>query len=195
MIREVQRIDSIDIDPEKYTATFFGMEVPLSVLDVSKSEDAGRTRITIKFNGEIYVMRSYASDEATKKADEKRVADTWKKYTAAVKNHEKTAKKSDRMAKVEAAKAQMQEARDNQLRIDKRTGMVHFAGKSLSALDVHMEIQEYGGRKRLLIDYDNQTFGYEAPANAGALTKKMTAAKLDKLYNDYCKAREKALDK
>ena len=171
------------------------MEIPIQLLTVTRSEDAGRTRITIKYSGETYVMRSYASDEAERKADEKRVEAAWKAYNAALKKHEKDTKKSDRMQKIEAAKAQMEAARDNQLRIDKRAGMVHFAGKTVPALDVHMEIQEYAGRKRLLIEYDNQSFGYEAPPDAGGFTKKITSARLDKLYNDYCKARENALDR
>ncbi|HJJ47541.1 MAG TPA: hypothetical protein O0X39_00920 [Methanocorpusculum sp.] len=195
MIREVQRIDSITFNEEKYTATFSGMEIPIPLLIVTKGEDAGRTRITVKYNGETYVMRSHASDEAAIKADTKRIEETWKSYNAAVKQHEKTSKKSARLARVEAAKAQMQSARDNQLKIDKKAGTVHFAGKTVSALDVRMEIQEYGGRKRLLIDYDNESYGYEAPQSAGGLTKKISGARLDKMYSDWCKAREKALDK
>ncbi|HJJ29190.1 MAG TPA: hypothetical protein O0X70_07365 [Methanocorpusculum sp.] len=194
MIREVQRIDSITINEEKYTAAFAGMEIPIPLLIVTKGEDANRTRITIKYNGETYVMRSHASDNATIKSDTKRIEETWKAYNAAVKRHEKNSKKSARAAQVEAAKARMEAARDNQLRIDKRAGTVHFAGKTVSALDVRMEIQEYAGRKRLLIDYDNQSYAYEAPASAGGMTQKMAAARLDKMYNDWCKARERALD-
>ena len=127
MIREVQRIDSITINEEKYTAAFAGMEIPIPLLIVTKGEDANRTRITIKYNGETYVMRSHASDNATIKSDTKRIEETWKAYNAAVKRHEKNSKKSARAAQVEAAKARMEAARDNQLRIDKRAGTVHFA--------------------------------------------------------------------
>lgn len=194
MIREVQRIDSFLVDEGKFTAVFAGMEIPLQQLDVSRSEDAGRSRITVKYNNEVYVFRSYASDTDERKADEKRVEGAWKAYCAAVKKQEREEKKSVRMQKVQDARSQMDAARNNQLRIDKRHGMVHFAGKSVSALDVRMDIAEYGGRKRLTIEYENQLYGYEAPPSGSAFMKKLAGARLDKLYNDYCKARERALD-
>ena len=88
----------------------------------------------------------------------------------------------------------MQNVQENALRIDKRNGTVHFAGKTVSALDVRMEVSEYSGMKRLTLEYDNQLYAMQPNAGTGAVAQKISNARIDKVYNDYLKARERALD-
>jgi len=191
MIREVQRIDDITINPVNYTATFAGMTVPFSLITVVEGEDRGRKRITVTFNNEIYVLRSHASDPATQKNDEKRISGIYKEYLHAVKKQ--TKEKNKKPSKIETLRKQMQDVQDNALRIDKRNGTVHFSGKTVSALDIHMEISEYEGMKRLTIEYDNQLYAMQAQ-KSGPVAQKITNARVDKIYSDYLKARERALD-
>ena len=192
MIREVQRIDHIEIDAERYTATFAGMTVPLSVITVTEGEDSGRKRLTVNYNNEVYVLRSHASDKDEQKADEKRIQATWKEYNQALKKREK--ERNKKPGKLETLKKQMQNVQENALRIDKRNGTVHFAGKTVSALDVRMEVSEYSGMKRLTLEYDNQLYAMQPNAGTGAVAQKISNARIDKVYNDYLKARERALD-
>jgi len=192
MIREVQRIDTIEIDDEKYTATFAGMTLPFAVLTVTEGEDHGRKRITITYNNEVYVLRSHASDKADQKEDEKRIEGIYKEYQKALKKQ--TKEKNKKPGKLETIKKQMQDVQENALRIDKRNGTVHFAGKTVSALDIHMEVAEYNGMKRLTIEYDNQLYGMQAPSSSGPVAQKISNSRVDKMYADYLKARERALD-
>lgn len=88
----------------------------------------------------------------------------------------------------------MQTMQENALRIDKRNGRVHFAGNDVSALDVRMEVTEYGGCKRLTVEYNNQLYSMAPPTTKGKFGQKIMNAKINMIYNDYLKARERALD-
>ncbi|MDO5847634.1 MAG: hypothetical protein Q4Q20_05000 [Methanocorpusculum sp.] len=199
MIREVQRIDHIGFDSAKYTASFSGITVPISLISVTEGEDCGRKRLTVTYNGEVYVLRSYTSDAAEITSAEHRIADAVKAYHAACKAHEAGLKKQAREEKRRNGKlAQMKErmeyAQENALRIDKKHGRVHFSGHDVSALDIVMEVSEYGGCKRLTIEYNDQMFTLAPPPQNKPFTQKMMNTKIDMLYNDYLKARERALD-
>lgn len=199
MIREVQRIDTIDIDADKYTATFAGITVPLSLITVTEGVDAGRRRLTIRYNNDVYVLRSYTSDPDEIKAADRTIDVAVKAYAAATKSHALAVKKEEKAAKRRTGKfaqmkAQMQTMQENALRIDKRNGRIHFAGKDVSALDVRMDVAEYGGCKRLTIEYNDQLYSMAPPTSKGKFSQKMMNAKIDMMYNDYLKARERALD-
>lgn len=199
MIREVQRIDHIEFDSAKYTASFSGITVPISLIKVTEGEDCGRKRLTVVYNGEVYVLRSYTSDAAEITSAEHRIADAVKAYHAACKAHEADLRKQAREEKRRNGKlAQMKErmeyAQENALRIDKRKGRVHFSGRDVSALDIIMEVSEYGGCKRLTIEYNDQLFTLAPPPQNKPFTQKMMNAKIDMIYRDYLKARERALD-
>ena len=199
MIREVQRIDSISFDAEKYTAAFSGITVPLSLITVTEGTDAGRRRLTVKYNNDVYVMRSHTSDPDEIKEAEARIAAAMKEYeaackarTALIRKQEKEEKRKN--GKLAQMKERMQNMQENALRIDKRNGRVHFAGHDVSALDIRMDVAEYGGMKRLTIEYNDQLYTMAPPASTGKLSQKMTNLRIDTIYNDYLKARERALD-
>ena len=199
MIREVQRIDSIEFDSAKYTASFSGITVPISLISVKEGEDSGRKRLTVTYNNEVYVLRSHTSDAEEIASAEQRIADAVKAYNAACRTHTTLVKKQERENKRKSGKlAQMKErleyAQENALRIDKRNGRVHFAGHDVSALDVIMEVSEYGGCKRLTIEYNDQLFTMAPPPQNKPFAQKMMNAKIDMTYRDYLKARERALD-
>lgn len=198
MIREVQRIDSISINNETYTVSFAGITVPLSLVSLTDSIDAGRRRLTLKYNGDTYVLRSYATNTDDIKAFDpyldsvmKDYANACKKQASRLKKQEKKeSRKNNRFALM---KQQMKSMQDNALHIDKRNGRVRFAGNEVSALDIRMNVAEYGDMKRLTIEYNNQLFSYAPPTNKGKFSRKLINAHIDKIYNDYLKARERAL--
>ena len=199
MIREVQRIDSLAIDTEKYTATFAGITVPLSRITLTEGIDAGRRRLTLHYNNDVYVLRSHTSDAEEIKAANRSIDQALKSYAAATKAHALAVKKEEKAAKRKTGKfaemkARMQTMQENALRIDKRNGTVHFAGNDVSALALRMDVTEYGGSKRLTIEYNDQLYSMAPPASKGKFSRKMMNARIDMIYNDYLKARERALD-
>jgi len=199
MIREVQRIDTVSIDGEKYTASFAGITVPLSLITMTEGTDAGRRRLTLRYNSDVYVLRSQTSDPGDIAAADRSIDAAVKAYAAAEKARALAVKKEEKAAKRKTGKfaemkARMQTMQENALRIDKRNGRVHFAGNDVSALDVRMEVAEYGGCKRLTIEYNDQLYSMAPPAAKGKFSQKMMNARIDMVYNDYLKARERALD-
>ncbi|HJJ36628.1 MAG TPA: hypothetical protein O0X27_05595 [Methanocorpusculum sp.] len=199
MIREVQRIDTLTIDTDRYTATFAGITAPLSLITLTEGTDAGRRRLTLRYNNDVYVLRSHTSDPEEIRAADRSIDAALKSYAAATKAHALAVKKAEKAEKHKTGKfAQMKERmqtmQENALRIDKRNGRVHFAGNDVSALDVRMDVTEYGGYKRLTIEYNDQLYSMAPPAAKGKFSQKMMNAKMDMAYNDYLKARERALD-
>lgn len=199
MIREVQRIDTLAIDAEKYTATFAGITVPLSLITLTEGVDAGRRRLTLRYDSDVYVLRSHTSDPEEIKAADHTIDAILKAYAAATKAHQLAVKKEEKAAKRKTGKfaemkARMQTMQENALRIDKKNGRVHFAGNDVSALDIRMDVAEYGGCKRLTIEYNDQLYSMAPPAAKGKISQKMMNTKIDMVYNDYLKARERALD-
>ena len=199
MIREVQRIDHIEFDAEKYTASFDGKTVPISLITVTEGDDHGRKRLTVTYNHDVYVLRSHTSDADEIKAAEKRIKEAVKEYTLVCKARDAARKKQEKESrrktgKLAQMKQQMTAMQENALRIDKRHGRIHFAGHDVSALDVRMEIAEYGGCKRMTLEYQDQIYTMAPPAQGKAFSQKLMNAKMDMLYNDYLKARERALD-
>ncbi|HJJ39094.1 MAG TPA: hypothetical protein O0X42_03050 [Methanocorpusculum sp.] len=199
MIREVQRIDHIEFDVEKYTASFAGITVPVSLITLTEGDDHGRKRLTVSYNHDVYVLRSHTSDIAEIKAAEKCIAEAVKGYAHVCKARDAARRKEEKESKRKSGKfaqmkQQMTAAQENALRIDKRHGLVHFAGHDVSALDVRMEVAEYGGCKRMTLEYQDQIYTMDPPAQGKAFSQKLMNAKMDMLYNDYLKARERALD-
>lgn len=95
MIREVQRIDTLSIDTDRYTATFAGITVPLSLITITEGTDAGRRRLTLRYNGDVYVLRSHTSNPEEIKTAELNIDTALKAYATATKAHDLTIKKRE----------------------------------------------------------------------------------------------------